>query len=74
MKEAGAMIVGFLQKPIQIIQVGQEQEISDALLATSFWHDGMFPWDVAAGILIIQEAGGIVTNREGKPLICPTAH
>lgn len=34
---------------------------------TGFWHDGLFPWDVAAGVLIIQEAGGTVTNKEGKP-------
>ncbi len=34
---------------------------------TGFWHDGLYPWDVAAGSLIIQEAGGIVTNRDGQP-------
>lgn len=34
---------------------------------TGFWHDGLYPWDVAAGLIIIQEAGGKVTNREGKP-------
>lgn len=32
---------------------------------TGFWHDGLFPWDVAAGILIITEAGGKVTNGKG---------
>jgi len=34
---------------------------------TGFWHDGLYPWDVAAGVVIVQEAGGIVTNVEGKP-------
>ncbi|MCD9025082.1 inositol monophosphatase family protein [Cohnella silvisoli] len=34
---------------------------------TGFWHEGLYPWDVAAGVLIIQEAGGRVTNREGSP-------
>lgn len=34
---------------------------------TGFWHDGLYPWDVAAGSIIIQEAGGVVTNRAGNP-------
>ncbi len=33
----------------------------------AFWELGLSPWDVAAGILIIQEAGGIVTDLEGNP-------
>jgi len=27
-----------------------------------FWEFGLKPWDVAAGVLLIQEAGGIVQN------------
>lgn len=27
-----------------------------------FWEDGLNPWDMAAGVLLIQEAGGRVTN------------
>jgi myo-inositol-1(or 4)-monophosphatase len=34
---------------------------------TGFWHDGLHPWDVAAGVLIVREAGGQVTNRYGRP-------
>jgi myo-inositol-1(or 4)-monophosphatase len=30
------------------------------------------PWDIAAGLLLVREAGGIVTNLEGEP--CPIAH
>lgn len=33
---------------------------------TGFFHDGLHPWDVAAGIIILQEAGGTVTNRQGQ--------
>jgi len=33
-----------------------------------FWERGLSPWDVAAGILIIQEAGGKVTDFDGVPL------
>jgi len=30
-----------------------------------FWEFGLKPWDMAAGALLIQEAGGIVTDLEG---------
>jgi myo-inositol-1(or 4)-monophosphatase len=34
-----------------------------------FWEIGLKPWDVAAGRLIVAEAGGRVTNMEGKPYV-----
>ena len=30
-----------------------------------FWESGLSPWDVAAGIVLVQEAGGYVTEIEG---------
>jgi len=30
-----------------------------------FWEKGLSPWDIAAGSLIIEEAGGLVTDFEG---------
>jgi myo-inositol-1(or 4)-monophosphatase len=30
-----------------------------------FWEIGLSPWDMAAGILLIQEAGGMCTDMEG---------
>jgi myo-inositol-1(or 4)-monophosphatase len=30
-----------------------------------FWEEGLKPWDTAAGIIIVQEAGGRVTTFEG---------
>jgi myo-inositol-1(or 4)-monophosphatase len=33
-----------------------------------FWEDGLNPWDVAAGILMIKEAGGTVSNFQNEPL------
>src|SRR5690606_13208395 len=30
-----------------------------------FWEDALAPWDVAAGILMVREAGGFVTDRSG---------
>lgn len=32
----------------------------------AFWATKIHAWDVAAGILLIQEAGGIVTGRNGQ--------
>ena len=34
----------------------------------AFWEFGLKPWDVAAGALMVEEAGGYVTNMDGKPL------
>ncbi len=31
----------------------------------AFWERGLQPWDVAAGILIVKEAGGVVTDLNG---------
>jgi len=31
----------------------------------AYWEGGLCAWDVAAGILLVQEAGGIVTDLEG---------
>ncbi|MDI7268538.1 MAG: inositol monophosphatase family protein [Myxococcota bacterium] len=30
-----------------------------------FWEFGLSPWDVAAGVLLVREAGGIVTDTAG---------
>ena len=32
-----------------------------------YWEQGMAPWDVAAGGLILTEAGGKITGNDGKP-------
>jgi myo-inositol-1(or 4)-monophosphatase len=31
------------------------------------WESALSPWDMAAGSLLILEAGGIVTGYEGQP-------
>ncbi|ADU97199.1 inositol monophosphatase [Thermovibrio ammonificans HB-1] len=30
-----------------------------------FWEMSLHPWDIAAGILLVEEAGGVVTDFEG---------
>lgn len=32
-----------------------------------FWEPGLEPWDLAAGCLLVEEAGGIVTGTRGEP-------
>jgi myo-inositol-1(or 4)-monophosphatase len=33
-----------------------------------FWEMGLKPWDVAAGVLLVEEAGGLVTRFDGGPM------
>jgi myo-inositol-1(or 4)-monophosphatase len=33
----------------------------------AFWEFGLKPWDLAAGILLVKEAGGIYTTMQGGP-------
>lgn len=35
---------------------------------TGLWENPLMPWDVAAGSLLVQEAGGRVTDIDGKKL------
>ena len=32
-----------------------------------FWEEGLNPWDVAAGVILIEEAGGRVSHYDGTP-------
>ncbi|MCU0540063.1 MAG: inositol monophosphatase [Desulfobacterales bacterium] len=34
---------------------------------SGYWEQGLKPWDTAAGLLIVQEAGGRVTDFSGHP-------
>jgi myo-inositol-1(or 4)-monophosphatase len=31
----------------------------------AYWHHGLSPWDMAAGILLVREAGGFATDAKG---------
>ena len=37
-----------------------------------FWENRLAPWDIAAGILLVREAGGIVTDLSGAPCLVAT--
>ena len=40
----------------------------------AFWEQSLKPWDVAAGALIAEEAGGRVTGMDGTPFDPAAAH
>src|SRR5204863_1002940 len=33
-----------------------------------FWEEGLNPWDIAAGVLLVREAGGQVSDLDGGEL------
>jgi myo-inositol-1(or 4)-monophosphatase len=39
-----------------------------------FWETGLAPWDLAAGSLIIREAGGIISGLDGSEDYMKTGH
>jgi myo-inositol-1(or 4)-monophosphatase len=40
----------------------------------AFWEQHLKPWDVAAGALIVEEAGGRITGMNGEPFDPAAAH
>jgi myo-inositol-1(or 4)-monophosphatase len=39
-----------------------------------YWEYGLAPWDIAAGILLVKEAGGIVTDPQGAENYFKSGH
>jgi myo-inositol-1(or 4)-monophosphatase len=39
-----------------------------------FWEQRLKPWDVAAGALVVEEAGGRITGMDGSPFDPAAAH
>jgi myo-inositol-1(or 4)-monophosphatase len=39
-----------------------------------YWEDRLKAWDIAAGTLLVREAGGIVTGMDGSPLDLENGH
>ena len=40
----------------------------------AFWERKLKPWDIAAGILIVREAGGVVTDLDGRDRMMDNGH
>jgi myo-inositol-1(or 4)-monophosphatase len=34
----------------------------------AFWELRLAPWDIAAGLLLVREAGGVATNLDGETI------
>jgi myo-inositol-1(or 4)-monophosphatase len=56
---------------MQSLRISGSAALGSAYLAAGKWdlfvHGDLQPWDVAAGLLLVREAGGIVTNHAGAP-------
>ena len=39
-----------------------------------FWEHGLQPWDMAAGILLVKEAGGVITDMNGGEQMLARGH
>ena len=57
--------------PVQEVRVLGSCAISMCYVASgvleAYWEWGLYPWDVAAGVVIAQEAGARMTSPEGEP-------
>lgn len=55
---------------MQSLRISGSAALGFAYLAGGRWdifvHSDLQPWDVAAGLLLVREAGGVVTNRDGS--------
>ena len=40
----------------------------------AYWERDIKPWDMAAGLILVREAGGFVTDCEGRDDIFTTGH
>ena len=40
----------------------------------AFWEFGLSPWDMAAGILLVTEAGGRCSDMDGAPALLRGPH
>lgn len=56
---------------MQSLRVPGSAALGMAYVAAGRWdifvHSNMQPWDVAAGLLLVREAGGVVSDRDGGP-------
>ena len=69
--QAVERFVGFLMKSQAVRRLGSAA-LDLAYVACGrfdgFWEVALQPWDMAAGVLIVEEAGGKVTDFQGKPM------
>ncbi len=66
-----AAIVGAVLEEVRGIRRLGSAALDLAWLAAGrydgYWEFGVAPWDIAAGLLLMREAGGLVTDHQGRP-------
>jgi myo-inositol-1(or 4)-monophosphatase len=70
LKKAFELYHKFLPQHIRLRHLGSAAfELSQLIMGgtDSYISVGVRPWDIAAGICIVREAGGKVTDGNGKP-------
>jgi myo-inositol-1(or 4)-monophosphatase len=64
------VLAGLLDKVRDVRRIGSAAMdlcmVADGRL-DAFYERGLNPWDMAAGILVVQEAGGVVRGLRGQP-------
>jgi len=69
--KANERFIAFLKKSRAIRRLGSAA-IDFCYVAKGvfdgFWEVSLHPWDICAGKLIVEEAGGLVTNFDGSPI------
>ncbi len=63
-------LASHLWPDMQSLRISGSAALGFAYLAGGRWdifvHSDLQPWDVAAGLILVREAGGVVTNRDGS--------
>ena len=65
-------LLGILFENIQGVRLLGSAALSLAYVACGrlelYAHHHLYPWDISSGIILVEEAGGIVKNKNGKAL------
>jgi len=60
-----------MQSKVQEVRIMGSAALETCYVAAGFidvyWEVGLYPWDLAAGAIILREAGGVVVDVEGDP-------
>jgi myo-inositol-1(or 4)-monophosphatase len=66
-----AILARFLRSPVHGIRRDGSAAIDCCHVASGradgFWEFGLKPWDTAAGVVILREAGAVATGVDGEP-------
>jgi myo-inositol-1(or 4)-monophosphatase len=65
-------LVGRLWPKLQGLRLTGSSSLGLAYAAAGrfdiYFHHRLFPWDIAAGLLLVKEAGGVVVDHRGGPI------